>query len=97
VWKWIAASVVVVAGCAAAFVLLDPIVAAFVAALLVTALVMAFVARDWEHHPTYEQRELLRAQRRQQKWERGQAARDRDRAKWEAHQARQAEKAARDR
>lgn len=90
--KWIALSAVVAAGCAAAFVLLDPIVAAFVAAVLVTALGMAFVARDWDQHPTYEQREQARTRRRKEKWERGQAARDRDRAKWEAHQARRAEK-----
>lgn len=76
-----------------AFLLLDPIVAAFVVILLVTGAVLAFVARDWDQHPTYEQREHARAQRRAAKWERNQAARDRDRAKWEAHQARQAGKA----
>ena len=90
--KWIALSAVVAAGCAAAFVLLDPIVATFVAMVLVTSLVVAFLARDWDRHSTYEQREQLRTQQRKEKWERGQAARDRDRAKWEAHQARQAEK-----
>ena len=94
--KWIGLAALVVAGCVAAFVLLDPIIAAFAAAVLVTALVMAFVARDWDRHPTYEQREQARARRRQEKWDRGQAARDRDRAKWEAHQARQAERAARE-
>jgi primosomal protein N'' len=81
--------------CTAAFVLLDPIIAAFVTAVLVTALAMAFAARDWDRHPTYEQREQARTLRRKAKWERGQAARDRDRLKWEAHQARQAEKTAR--
>jgi hypothetical protein len=93
--KWIGVSAVVVAGCAAAFVLLDPIVATFVALVLLTGLGVAFVARDWDRHPTFEQREQARALRRKAKWERGQAARDRDRAKWEVHQARQAEKAAR--
>lgn len=73
-----------------AFRLLDPIVAAFLVILVVTAAVIAYVARDWDQHSTYEQREAVRAAKRAAKWERNQAARDRDRAKWEAHQARQA-------
>ena len=76
-----------------AVVLLDPILAAFVVILLVTAAVIAYVARDWDQHSTYEERELARAQRRAEKWERGKDARARDRAKWEAHQARQAGRA----
>ena len=76
-----------------AFVLLDPILAAFVAILLVTAAVIAVLARDWDQHSTYEERELARAQKRAEKWERGKDARARDRAKWEAHQARQAGRA----
>ena len=76
-----------------AFVLLDPVLAAFVAILLVTGAVVAVLARDWDRHSTYEERELARAQRRAQRWERGTAARARDRAKWEAHQARQAGRA----
>jgi len=75
-----------------AFRLLDPIVAAFIVILLVTGAVIAYVARDWDQHPTYEQREAVRARKRGEKWDRNQAARDRDRAKWEAHQARQAQK-----
>ena len=73
-----------------AFLLLDPILAAFLAIMLVTGAVIAYVARDWDQHSTYEEREALRAQKRAEKWERNKAARDRDRAKWEAHQARQA-------
>jgi hypothetical protein len=76
-----------------AVVLLDPILAAFVVILLVTAAVCAVVARDWDRHSTYEERELARAQKRAEKWERGKDARARDRAKWEAHQARQAGRA----
>ena len=76
-----------------AFVLLDPILAAFVVILLVTAAVSALVARDWDRHSTYEERELARAQKRAEKWERGKDARARDRAKWEAHQLRQAGRA----
>jgi Flp pilus assembly protein TadB len=71
---------------------LDPIIAAFVAILGVTTLVIAVVARDWDRHSTFEERELARAQKRKAKWEAGKAARDRDRARWEAHQARQAKK-----
>ena len=88
--KWIGVSAVVAAACVTAFLLLDPILATFVGMLLLTGLAVAFVARDWDRHSTYEQREQARALRRKEKWARGQSARDRDRAKWEAHQARQA-------
>jgi hypothetical protein len=73
-----------------AFRLLDPILAAFLVILLVTGAVIAYVARDWDQHSTYEEREAARARKRAEKWDRNQAARDRDRAKWEAHQAKQA-------
>jgi hypothetical protein len=56
---------------------------------------MAAFARDWDRHSTFEERELARARKRAEKWERGKSARDRDRARWEAHQARQAKKSAR--
>jgi hypothetical protein len=73
-----------------AFLVLDPILAAFLVILLVTGAVIAVLARDWDQHSTFEERELARARKRAEKWERNQAARDRDRARWEAHQARQA-------
>jgi hypothetical protein len=72
------------------FLLLDPILAAFIVIMLVTGAVLAYAARDWDQHSTYEEREAVRAQKRKERWERNQGARDRDRAKWEAHQARQA-------
>ena len=78
------------------FVLLDPILAAAVAILVVVSLAMALAARDWDRHETFEERELQRARRRAEKWDRNADARARDRAKWEAHQARQASKSARD-
>jgi len=87
-------SAVAVAGSVAAFVLLDPILAAFVAILLVTVAVIAVLASDWDRHSTFEERELERARRRKEKWERGAAARERDRVKWEAHRARQEAKKA---
>jgi hypothetical protein len=87
------AVLVCAAGSVLAFRYLDPIVAAFVVILAVTLLVVAFVARDWDSHSTYEERENARARRRKEKWERTADARARDRARWEAHQARQAKKA----
>jgi membrane glycosyltransferase len=78
-----------VLGSVLAFLFLDPIVAAFLVILLVTGGVIAFLARDWDQHSTYEERELARSRKRAQKWDRNAEARARDRARWEAHQARQ--------
>ena len=78
-----------VLGSVLAFLFLDPIVAAFLVILLVTGGVIAFLARDWDQHSTYEERELARSRKRAQKWDRNANARARDRARWEAHQARQ--------
>jgi ABC-type transport system involved in cytochrome bd biosynthesis fused ATPase/permease subunit len=89
----VVAAVVSAAAAVLAFGYLDPIIAAFVVILGVTLLVCLFLARNWDQHSTYEERENARAQRRAEKWERGAAARERDRVRWEAHQARQAEKA----
>jgi len=78
-----------VLGSVLAFRFLDPIVAAFLVIMLVTGGVIAFLARDWDQHSTYEERELARSRKRAQKWERNADSRARDRARWEAHQARQ--------
>jgi len=88
---WVAVAVL---GSVAAFGYLDPVIAAFVAIALGTVVALAFLARDWDRHSTFEERELERARRRAEKWERGKDARERDRVKWEAHQARQAAKKA---
>jgi membrane protein implicated in regulation of membrane protease activity len=91
--KWIAVGALVVGACCTlAFLALDPIVAAFVTIVLGTGLVIAYLARDWDRHSTYEQREQARTVRRQAKWEARAAVRERDRVRWEAHQARQAKK-----
>ena len=91
---WLAVGALVWAGGSfLAFRYLDAIIAAFVAILGVTLLVVAVLARDWESHATYEERENARARRRKEKWERTADARARDRERWEAHQARQANKA----
>lgn len=87
--RWALAGAVAVLGSIMAFLVLDPILAAFVAIMLVTSAVIAVVVSDWDRHSTFEERELERARRRKEKWERGAAARARDRAKWEAHRARQ--------
>ena len=92
--RWGIGGAVAVAGSVAAFLLLDPILAAFVAILLATVAVIAVLAGDWDRHSTFEERELERARRRKEKWERGAAARERDRVKWEAHRARQEAKKA---
>ena len=92
--RWGIGVAVAVAGSVAAFLLLDPILAAFVAILLVTVAVIAVLASDWDRHSTFEERELERARRRKEKWDRGAAARERDRVKWEAHRARQEAKKA---
>jgi hypothetical protein len=95
-WTGLALGAVVwAAGSVLAFLNLDPIIAAFLAILGGTAVVMAAFARDWDRHSTFEERELARARRRAEKWERTKDARARDRARWEAHQARQAKKSAR--
>lgn len=87
----LAAAVVSLVLAALSFVLLDDVVVAgFVAILLVTAAVMAFLASDWDRHSTFEEREQQRALRRKAKWEANAEARERDRRRWEAHQARQA-------
>jgi hypothetical protein len=87
--RWVLGSALAVLGSVAAFLLLDPVIAAFVSIVLVTLAVIGVVASNWDTHATFEERELERARRRKEKWERGADARARDRAKWEAHRARQ--------
>ena len=96
--RWVGPALVAAvwaAGSVLAFRNLDPILAAFLAILGATAVVIAAFAHDWDRHSTFEQRELARARKRAEKWDRTKDARDRDRARWEAHQARQARKNAR--
>ncbi|MGY1745615.1 hypothetical protein [Blastococcus sp. SYSU D00695] len=77
---------------AAAFLLLDPVVGAAVAVFGGALVALVVTAADWDQHSSYEQREDERARRRKQKWERDAGKRARDRARWEAHQARQAQR-----
>jgi hypothetical protein len=91
--RFVVGVLVWLAGSVWAFSTLDPMIAAFLAIVGLTVVGIAFAARDWDRHSTFEEREMARAQKRRAKWEAGQAARDRDRERWEAHQARQAKKA----
>ncbi|MGK5115061.1 MULTISPECIES: hypothetical protein [unclassified Geodermatophilus] len=75
---------------ALAFLLLDPILAAFVAILGLCLWVVAVLAGNWDQHPSFEERELARARRRAAQREKNKDARERDRARWEAHQQRKA-------
>ncbi|WP_448627590.1 hypothetical protein [Geodermatophilus sp. URMC 64] len=88
--RWLVGGLVWAVVAVLAFLLLDPIVAAFVAILGATLVTVAGLAADWERHPTFEQRELARARKRAEKRERTKDARARDRARWEARQARKA-------
>ena len=83
------------AGAVLAFLVLDPILAAFLVIFGGTAGALIAVARNWDRHSTFEERELARARRRAEKWERNSDVRARDRARWEAYQARQEKKTAR--
>ena len=83
------------AGAVLAFLTLDPILAAFLVIFGGTAGALVAVARNWDRHSTFEERELVRARRRAEKWERNSDVRARDRARWEAYQARQEKKTAR--
>jgi hypothetical protein len=75
-----------------AFLLLNAIIAAFVTILAATVVVVAGFSADWDRHSTFEEREAARARKRADKWERTKGARERDRERWEAHQARKAQK-----
>jgi O-antigen ligase len=75
-----------------AFRVLDPILAAALVIVAATVLGMAALARNWDQHPGFEEREQLRAEKRKIKFAQNQGARDKDRARWAAHQARQRQK-----
>ncbi len=75
---------------AATFLLLDPVLGAAVAIFGGALVALTVAAADWDRHSSYEEREMERARRRKEKWARQAGARARDRARWEAHQARRA-------
>jgi hypothetical protein len=73
--------------------LTDPVLGACVLIFGGIGVVVVQLASNWEEHPDFEARELDRARRRKAKWEKGASAREKDAARYAAHQARQAEKA----
>jgi hypothetical protein len=90
--RWLIGGVVWAVGTALVFLLLDPILATFISVVGATLILVAVFAADWEKHSTFEERELARSRKRAAKWDRNKDARERDRALWEAHQARKARK-----
>jgi hypothetical protein len=83
--RWVRWLVVWAVVSAALFLLINWILALFVSIVGLTAVVIAAMASDWDQHSTFEERERIRAGKRQEKFERNAAARARDRALWEAH------------
>lgn len=75
---------------ALAFLLLYWVLALFVAILVAVAVLVVIAASDWDQHSTYEEREQARAERRAVKRERTKDVRERDRERWQAHQAKKA-------
>jgi hypothetical protein len=88
--RWLVGGGVWAVGTALVFLLLNPILAAFISILGATLVVVAAVATDWDRHSTFEERELVRSGKRAVKWERNTDTRARDRERWEAHRARKA-------
>jgi hypothetical protein len=73
--------------------LVDPILGASVLIFGAIGVLVVQLASTWDEHPDFEARELARAQRRKAKWDKGAGRREKDAARYAAHQARLAEKA----
>ena len=78
-----------------AFLTLSPVLAAAVAIGSLTLVAVAALSADWEKHPSFDEREKARLQRRREKWERTADARAKDRARYEAYQEGRAKKQSR--
>jgi len=76
-----------------AFLTLSPVLAAAVLIGSGTLVAVAALSADWEKHPSFEEREQARSQRRKEKWERSADARAKDRERYEAYQRGRARKA----
>ena len=70
----------------------DPVLGAVVLIFGAAGVVVVQLAGSWDQHPDFEARELARSRRRKAKWERTAPAREKDAARYAAHQARQAAK-----
>lgn len=72
------------------YLTLDAILASFISIVVAAIAMVLVLGSDWEQHSTFEERELRRARKRAVKRDRTAGARARDRARWEAHQAKKA-------
>jgi hypothetical protein len=76
--------------------LIDPILGSVVGIFGAIGVVVLALGSTWDEHPDFEQRELDRARRRADKkaknWDKNADARERDRARYAAHQAKLAAK-----
>ena len=72
---------------ALAYLVLDPVWGTFVGILGLVLVVVGVLAAGWDTAPGFDERELARARHRKEKYEQGREARERDRARWAAHQA----------
>jgi len=68
--------------------LVDPVLGACVLIFGAIGVVVVQLASSWDQHPDFEARELARARKRKVKWDKGAAAREKDAARYAAHQAR---------
>ena len=68
--------------------LVDPVLGACVLIFGAIGVVVGQLASSWDQHPDFEARELARARKRKVKWDKGAAAREKDAARYAAHQAR---------
>jgi len=79
-----------VVGAALAFLLLDPVIAAFLVILGAAVVPVVQAAATWDQAPTFEERELARARRRAAQRERDKGKRAAEKARFEARKARKA-------
>ncbi|WP_222195412.1 hypothetical protein [Modestobacter italicus] len=73
--------------------LTDPVLGAVVLIFGGIGVVVVQLSSTWSEHPDFEAREQARAARRKVKWEKNTPKREKDAARYAAHQARQAAKA----
>jgi hypothetical protein len=85
--RTVVAGVVWVALSVLAF-LVDPILGSCVLIFGAIGVVVVQLASTWDEHPDFEAREVVRARRRKAKWDRDAGKREKDAARYAAHQAR---------
>jgi len=68
--------------------LVDPVLGACVLIFGAIGVVVVQLASSWDEHPDFEARELARARKRKVKWDKNAGAREKDAARYAAHQAR---------